>query len=41
MLLALRAHETLDSAVPMAFNLTLDQFDQDFRGYVTTRFGRF
>jgi beta-lactamase regulating signal transducer with metallopeptidase domain len=40
LLFALRAHETLVQAVPMAFGVTLDQFDQEFRGYVTTRFGQ-
>jgi beta-lactamase regulating signal transducer with metallopeptidase domain len=40
LLFALRAHETLAPAVPMAFGVTPDQFDQEFRGYVMTRFGR-
>ena len=40
LLFALRAHETLPQAVPMAFGLTLDQFEQDFRRYVTATFGR-
>ena len=40
LLFGLRAHETLVQAVPMAFGVTLDQFDQGFRGYVTTRFGQ-
>jgi hypothetical protein len=40
LLFALRAHETLEQAVPMAFGVTPDQFDQSFRDYVTTRFGR-
>jgi len=40
LLFALRAHETLVQAVPMAFGVTLDQFDQGFRGYVTIRFGQ-
>jgi len=38
LLLALRAHDTLDQAVPMAFGVSLDQFDQDFRGFVAARF---
>jgi beta-lactamase regulating signal transducer with metallopeptidase domain len=41
LLFALRAQEKIESAVPMAFGVTLDQFNQDFRGYVTTRFGQF
>ena len=41
LLFALRAQERLESAVPMAFGVTLDQFNQDFRAYVTTRFGQF
>jgi hypothetical protein len=36
---ALRAHETLDRAVPMAFGITLEQFEQEFRGWVTATFG--
>jgi beta-lactamase regulating signal transducer with metallopeptidase domain len=40
LLFALRAHETLAPAVPMAFGVTPDQFDQEFRAYVMTRFGR-
>ena len=40
LLFALRAHETLPQAVPMAFGLTLDQFEQDFRQYVSATFGR-
>jgi hypothetical protein len=40
LLFALRAHETLPQAVPMAFGLTLDQFEQDFRRYVAATFGR-
>ena len=36
---ALRAHETVDRAVPMAFGITLEQFEQEFRGYVTATFG--
>jgi hypothetical protein len=39
LLFALRAHETLVQAVPMAFGVTLEQFEQEFRGYVTVRFG--
>jgi len=38
LLFALRSRETLELAVPMAFGVSLDQFDRDFRGYVTTRF---
>ena len=40
LLFALRAHETLVQAVPMAFGVTLDQFDQGFREFVTLRFGQ-
>ena len=40
LLFALRQHETLVQAVPMAFGVTLDQFDQGFRGNVTIRFGQ-
>ena len=40
LLFALRARETLVQAVPMAFGITLDQFDQDFRSYVISRFGQ-
>jgi hypothetical protein len=40
LLFALRARETLAAAVPMAFGVTLEQFDQAFRAYVTTRFGQ-
>ena len=40
LLFALRAHETLVQAVPTALGLTGDQFDQEFRNYVITRFGR-
>ena len=39
LLFALRAHETLDRAVPMAFGITFEQFEQEFRGYVTATFG--
>jgi hypothetical protein len=39
LLFALRAKETLTQAVSMAFDVTPDQFDRTFRGYVTTRFG--
>ena len=38
LLFALRAHDTLDQAVPTAFGVSLDQFDQDFRGFVAARF---
>ncbi len=40
LLFALRAQPTLEHAVPVAFDVTLNQFDQGFRGYVATRFGR-
>jgi hypothetical protein len=40
LLFALRARETLAPAVPMAFDVTLEQFDQAFRAYVTVRFGQ-
>ena len=40
LLFALRQHETLVQAVPMAFGVTLDQFDEGFRRYVTIRFGQ-
>jgi len=40
LLFALRMRETMALAVPMAFDVTLDQFDEAFRGYATARFGR-
>jgi beta-lactamase regulating signal transducer with metallopeptidase domain len=40
LLFALRSHETLAPAVPMAFGVTLDQFDQEFRTYATIAFGQ-
>jgi beta-lactamase regulating signal transducer with metallopeptidase domain len=40
LLFALRAQGTLAQSVPMAFGVTLDQFDQSFRGYVIRRFGQ-
>ena len=40
LLLALRAQRTLVQAVPKAFAVTLDQFDAQFRSYVTAMFGR-
>ena len=40
LLFALRSHETLAQAVPMAFGVTIDQFDQGFERYVTMTFGR-
>jgi beta-lactamase regulating signal transducer with metallopeptidase domain len=40
LLFALRARETLAQALPMALGVTPDQFDQAFRGYVTSRFGQ-
>jgi beta-lactamase regulating signal transducer with metallopeptidase domain len=39
LLFALRAHETVDRAVPMAFGITFEQFEQEFRGYVAATFG--
>jgi len=38
LLFALRARDTLVQAVPMAFGVTFDRFDQEFRGYVMTRY---
>jgi beta-lactamase regulating signal transducer with metallopeptidase domain len=38
LLLALRTNQSLAQAVPAAFGLTLDQFDQEFIGYVRARF---
>jgi len=38
LLFALRAHDTLDQAVPTAFGVSLEEFDQDFRGFVAARF---
>jgi hypothetical protein len=40
LLFALRAHDTLAPAVPMAFGITLDRCEQEFRGYVTATFGQ-
>ena len=40
LLFALRAHATLPPAVPMAFGITLDQFEEEFRAYVTATFGQ-
>jgi hypothetical protein len=40
LLFALRAHATLPQAVPMAFGITLDRFEEQFRGYVTAAFGQ-
>jgi beta-lactamase regulating signal transducer with metallopeptidase domain len=40
LLFALRARDTLVQAVPMAFGVTFDRFDQEFRGYVMTRYGQ-
>jgi hypothetical protein len=34
LLFALRAHETLPPAVPMAFGVTFDQSQEQFREYV-------
>jgi hypothetical protein len=39
LLFALRAHETVDRAVPMAFGITFEQFEQEFRSYVAATFG--
>lgn len=38
LLFALRARDTLVQAVPMAFGVTFERFDQEFRSYVLTRF---
>jgi len=40
LLFALRARETLAQAVPMAFGVTAEQFDQALRAYATTTFGQ-
>jgi beta-lactamase regulating signal transducer with metallopeptidase domain len=40
LLFALRAHETLPPAVPMAFGITFDQFQEEFSGYVTATFSQ-
>jgi hypothetical protein len=40
LLFALRAHDTMVQAVPMAFGMTVDQFDQGFHSYAEVRFGR-
>jgi hypothetical protein len=40
LLFALRAHDTLAPAVSMAFGITFDRFEQQFRGYVTAAFGQ-
>jgi hypothetical protein len=40
LLFALRANATLVEAVSTASGATVDRFDQGFRAYVTTRFGR-
>ena len=40
LLFALRARQTLDQALPMAFGIAVDQFNQGFRQYVTTRSGQ-
>jgi beta-lactamase regulating signal transducer with metallopeptidase domain len=37
---ALRAQDTLARAIPVAFDVTLDQFDERFRDYLTARFGQ-
>jgi len=36
----LRGQHTLAPAVPVAFGITFDQFDEEFRGYVTSTFGQ-
>jgi hypothetical protein len=38
LLFALRSQTTMAQAVPMAFGITVDQFDQGFRDYVERRF---
>ena len=38
LLFALRSQPTMAQAVPMAFGITVDQFDQGFRDYVEVRF---
>jgi hypothetical protein len=38
LLFALRSQTTMAQAVPAAFGITLDQFDQGFRDYVEIRF---
>ena len=38
LLFALRASDTLVRAVPIAFGVTFDRFDQEFRAYVMTRY---
>jgi beta-lactamase regulating signal transducer with metallopeptidase domain len=40
LMFALRAHETMGQAVPMAFGVTIEQFNQAFRGYATRRFSQ-
>jgi hypothetical protein len=40
LLFALRAHESREPALLMAFGATLQQFNQDFRGYVAIRFSQ-
>jgi len=40
LLFALRGQHTLAPAVPVAFGITFDQFDEEFRGYVTSTFGQ-
>jgi hypothetical protein len=37
---ALRTQNTLARAVPVAFDITPDQFDAEFRAYLTTRFSQ-
>ena len=39
LLFALRSQTTMAQAVPMAFGITVGQFDQGFRNYVEVRFG--
>ena len=40
LLFALRAHETLPPAVPMAFGITFDQFQEEFHAYVVDTFSQ-
>ena len=40
LLFALRFRETLAQAVPMAFGVTIDQFDQGFKRYLSMSFGQ-
>jgi hypothetical protein len=40
LLFALRTRETLPQAVPMAFGITIERFDQGFRDFAMVRYGR-